>query len=266
MNVNKLDRIQEQQLESASLSEQCRHASGQQKQTPEEYEKVKERNRERKQNSRAQQTPEEHEKIKERDRERKQNRRAQQTLEKQEEVKEQNREQKQKSRAQQTLEKQEEVKEQNREQKQKSRAQQTPEEHEKERQLNLNRERKAPQTQAVEVTAGRSVSAQVDRPDNVISCAVLKEVEKDKDIKRFMRPDSEIYKECAERLSLESLTYNCCAVCQRNIQKMKTTFYAIDDYLVQVRSDIRISSIISNLNLKVLIYKLTIIVITEIVF
>ena len=240
MNVNKLDRIQEQQLESASLSEQCRH---QQKQTPEEYEKVKERNRERKQNIRAQQTPEEHEKIKKRDRERKQN-----------------------IRAQQTLEKQEEVKEQNRERKQKSRAQQTPEEHEKERQLNLNRERKAPQTQAVEVTARRSVAAQVDRPDNVISCAVLEEVEKDQAIKRFVRPDSEIYKECAERLSLESLTYNCCAVCQRNIQKMKTTFYAIDDYLVQVRSDIRISSIISNLNLKVLIYKLTIIVITETVF
>jgi hypothetical protein len=196
MNVNELDRIQEQKLERADL--------------------VKEQNRERNQKNRAQKTPEEQEKIKER-----------------------NREQKQKSRAEQTPEKHEEVKKRNREQKQKSRAQQTPEEHEKERQLNLNRERKDLQTQAVEVTAGRSVAAQVDRPDNVISCAVLEEVEKDKDIKRFVRPDSEIYKECAERLSLMSMTYNCCAVCQRNIPKNQTTFYAIDDYLVQVRSDIQ---------------------------
>ena len=174
--------------------------------------------------------------VKERNRERNQKHRAQKTPEEQEKVKERNREQKQKRRAEQTPEKHEEVKKRDREQKQKSRAQQTPEEHEKERQLTLNRERNDLQSQAVEVTAGRSVAAQVDRPDNVISCAVLEEVEKDKDITRFIRPDSEIYKECAERLSLMSLTYNCCAVCQRNIPKIQTTFYAIDDYLVQVRS------------------------------
>jgi hypothetical protein len=41
--------------------------------------------------------------------------------------------------------------------------------------------------------------------------------------------DMDVYNEACERLSLDHMTNNCCAICERDMPKYLTTFKELDD-------------------------------------
>ena len=209
MNVNELNRIQEQQLESASLNEHQQQPPSQKKELRREQKCKQQRESRAKQSS---ETPEDYEKKKEI-----------------------RREKKRESRAKQSSENNEKFKEQQREYKRKSRAQQTPEEHENERELNLNRERKAVQTHGEcpgEQT--QKIAAEVPRSKTVIPDEDLINADNHLDISKYQRNEKAIYDETAKMLSIEHLTYSTCAVCDRCIAKYKTSLHSITPKLIHV--------------------------------
>ena len=209
MNVNELNRIQEQQLESASLNEHQQQPPSQKKELRREQKCKQQRESRAKQSS---ETPEDYEKKKEIRRE------------KQREY-----------RAKQSSENNEKFKEQQREYKRKSRAQQTPEEHENERELNLNRERKAVQTHGEcpgEQT--QKIAAEVPRSKTVIPDEDLINADNHLDISKYQRNEKAIYDETAKMLSIEHLTNSPCAVCDRCIAKYKTSLHSITPKLIHV--------------------------------
>ena len=232
MNVNELNRIQEQQLESASLNEHQQQPPSQKKELRREQKCKQQRESRAKQSS---ETPEDYEKKKELRREQQRESLAKQSPEDYEKKKEIRREKKRESRAKQSSENNEKFKEQQREYKRKSRAQQTPEEHENERELNLNRERKAVQTHGEcpgEQT--QKIAAEVPRSKTVIPDEDLINADNHLDISKYQRNEKAIYDETAKMLSIEHLTYSTCAVCDRCIAKYKTSLHSITPKLIHV--------------------------------
>jgi len=63
----------------------------------------------------------------------------------------------------------------------------------------------------------------------------LLRVEAENDYRSHVRDEHEILLEAQSRLSYESMTHNCCLICELDCVKKLTSFYEIDDDILLVR-------------------------------
>ena len=76
--------------------------------------------------------------------------------------------------------------------------------------------------------------------DNLVASKVVlnyntqDEIDKNHNFDLNMKPHKDIIKEACERLSYNQMCHNCCAVCERDIQKYLTNCYKITDELINV--------------------------------
>ena len=84
----------------------------------------------------------------------------------------------------------------------------------------------------------------------------LLRVESENDFRSHVRNSTDILIEAQSRLSFESMTYNCCVICELNVVKNLTRFHEIDDDILFVRCTfdfllIILSILFTNLNFQI---------------
>ena len=73
------------------------------------------------------------------------------------------------------------------------------------------------------------------RDPTLASLEELLRVEAENDYRSHVRDEHEILLEAQSRLSYESMTYNCCVICEQDCVKKLTSFHKIDDDILLVR-------------------------------
>ena len=98
----------------------------------------------------------------------------------------------------------------------------------KERFYNYLKKRKERRTSLIE--SNRNVV--VTRPEQLISEEEYNRIQLEHDILKYQRADKDIYRDALkEYFSVNFFCHNCCAVCERDIQKSKCNFEEIDEVL-----------------------------------